>query len=230
MKLSAQRTSVNVEPYSAVRMSCDELKTRRDRRREAILDVARRVFSEEGYAAASMSAIAARLGGSKGTLYNYFKNKAELFQAYVGDYCAHHATYIFDVPLDGSDVQDVLTCLGERFLYLILSDDSTRFYRLVVAAAQHNPAIGLALYESGYKVGIRRLTDYLERARDDGQIVADDCRRAAEDFISLCHGLQVKRVLNVVGQPSDKEIRAEAARVASIFVRAYGASPARGHR
>ena len=42
----------------------------RDARREAILDVASDVFLEEGYANASMSTIAARLGGSKGTLYN----------------------------------------------------------------------------------------------------------------------------------------------------------------
>ena len=47
----------------------------RDQRREAILQVAREVFFEYGYSAASMSTIAARLGGSKGTLYNYFKNK-----------------------------------------------------------------------------------------------------------------------------------------------------------
>ena len=64
-------------------MSEPVLKDRRDQRREAILEVAREVFTEEGYAAASMSTIAARLGGSKGTLYNYFKSKEELFGAYV---------------------------------------------------------------------------------------------------------------------------------------------------
>ena len=53
----------------------------RDARRELILDVAQDVFLEEGFAAASMSTIAARLGGSKGTLYNYFRSKDELFAA-----------------------------------------------------------------------------------------------------------------------------------------------------
>jgi len=202
-------------------MSCGELKTRRDQRREAILDVAREVFSEEGYAAASMSTIAARLGGSKGTLYNYFRNKAELFQAYVRDYCDHHSEYIFGVPIEGIDLRDVLTSLGERFLRLILSDESTCFYRLVVAEAQNNPAIGQALYESGYKVGLQRIAEYLERARAAGEIETDDCRRAAEDFLSLCQGVQMKRVLNVIAPPSDTEIRAEAAHVAGTFVRAY---------
>lgn len=203
-------------------MSCSEPKTRRDRRREAILDVARAVFSEEGYAAASMSAIAARLGGSKGTLYNYFKNKAELFEAFVGDYCEHHAEYVFGVPLEGADIEEVLTGVGERFLHLILSNESTCFYRLVVAESQHNPAVGQALYGSGYKVAIQRLAEYLERARAQGLIAADDCKRAADDFLTLCQGMQWKRVLNVVGVLTDADIRAEAARVAGMFVRAYG--------
>ena len=34
-----------------------------------------------------MSTIAARLGGSKGTLYNYFKSKEELFEAYIRETC-----------------------------------------------------------------------------------------------------------------------------------------------
>ena len=208
-------------------MVYSELKTRRDRRREAILDVARCVFSEEGYAAASMSAIAARLGGSKGTLYNYFKNKAELFEAYIEDYCAHHAEYIFDVPLEGVDLRDVLTRVGERLLDLIQSDDATRFYSVVVAASQQNPAIGRTFFESGYWTGVLTLSDYLETVRAEGLIAAEDCRKAAEDFLNLCQGVQMKRALRVVPPLSKDEIRAEAAHMAATFIRAYGMATAR---
>ena len=41
---------------------------RSDARRRAIIDVASGVFVSRGYSAASMSEIAAKLGGSKGTL------------------------------------------------------------------------------------------------------------------------------------------------------------------
>ena len=51
------------------------------------MSVAREVFFEHGYSATSMSAIAARLGGSKGTLYNYFRSKEELFEAQLRDVC-----------------------------------------------------------------------------------------------------------------------------------------------
>jgi len=234
MKLSIEEASVNMEPYGSVKALSQEpspccgpkplgAKTRRDRRREAILDVAREVFSEEGYDAASMSTIAARLGGSKGTLYNYFRSKAELFEAYIEETCAQHAEDLFGVPLEGSDLRDVLTRVGERLLSLILSDETTRFFSLVVAAAQQSPATGQIFYDSGYRTGIRRLADYFEQARAEGTIVAEDCHRAAEDFLNLCHGIQIKRVLKVIPLPSAEEIHAEAVHMATIFLRAYGA-------
>ncbi|MBK6413847.1 MAG: helix-turn-helix transcriptional regulator [Sphingopyxis sp.] len=52
-----------------------------DARRNAILAAATDIFREVGYARASMAMISARLGGSKGTLYGYFKSKEELFGA-----------------------------------------------------------------------------------------------------------------------------------------------------
>ena len=60
-------------------MAVPAREARREDRRDAILNVAHACFVAEGYGATSMSTIAAQLGGSKGTLYNYFKSKDELF-------------------------------------------------------------------------------------------------------------------------------------------------------
>ncbi len=54
------------------------MKVKREARREAMLAVALDLFREVGFEAASMSQIAARVGGSKATLYNYFSSKEEL--------------------------------------------------------------------------------------------------------------------------------------------------------
>src|SRR5882757_6223376 len=82
-----------------VAMTATASPRRRDERRDHILDVARDAFLSTGYADTSMSAIAARLGGSKGTLYNYFKSKDELFNAYVERRCLWQDE-IFAAPLD----------------------------------------------------------------------------------------------------------------------------------
>jgi AcrR family transcriptional regulator len=196
-------------------------------RREAILSVAREVFSQEGYGAASMSHIAARLGGSKGTLYNYFRSKEELFEADIQDRCSSYAQSIFGPTPDSGDVREILTALADRILNLALSDESTAFYTLVVSEAQRAPAIGRAFYESGPRNCIERVAAVLDRARADGQIVTDDCTQAAQDFLSLIHGgLHFKRILNVIDRPSAKEMSTEAARMVDVFLRAYGSKAA----
>ena len=48
-------------------------------RRERILAAAEKVFQAHGYAAATMDAVAAEAGVAKGSIYNYFESKHDLF-------------------------------------------------------------------------------------------------------------------------------------------------------
>ncbi len=56
---------------------------RKDARPDEILAAALELFTRHGYAATRLADVAARAGVSKGTLYLYFPNKAELFKALV---------------------------------------------------------------------------------------------------------------------------------------------------
>src|SRR3954462_6262263 len=120
----------------------------RDARRELILDVAQGVFLEEGFANASMSTIAARLGGSKGTLYNYFKSKDELFEAYVQRRCVFNQQNIYGGPVEGA-VEDSLYRLGVSYISAVLSEESLKHFRVIIAEAQRTPEFGRAFYEAG---------------------------------------------------------------------------------
>ena len=53
----------------------------RDAKRAKILEAATARFAEVGYEAASMDGLAAAAGVSKGSLYDYFQNKEDLFYA-----------------------------------------------------------------------------------------------------------------------------------------------------
>jgi AcrR family transcriptional regulator len=204
-----------------------KLDARRDARRETILEVARQVFFEEGYAAASMSSIAARLGGSKGTLYNYFKSKEALFEAYIEYACGQWRAWIFDLPeadaIATADVEAVLADLGERFLGHLVTDSAIRLLQLVIAEAQRAPELSRTFYEAGPGGGIARLAAFLEAAKAAGQIDPPDCRMAAQQFLSLCRGhLYFRYSLNLIPRPSPAEIKAEVARAVTLFLGGYG--------
>ena len=56
---------------------------RKDSRPAELLDAATELFVERGFAATRLDDVAARAGVSKGTLYLYYKNKADLLKAVV---------------------------------------------------------------------------------------------------------------------------------------------------
>lgn len=205
------------------------LKTR-ERRRETdrradIIRIAHEAFLADGYAATSMSAIAARLGGSKGTLYNYFPSKEELFVAVIETRCEEIMSFIYEVELEGGDFAQALNRLGRRFLGFALGDEAIATYRLVTAESGRFPEIGRALYERGFQRGIARLAVYFERAIESGALRAGDMRQAAEHFFDLCNsGIHHRRLWNVSAAPAETEIAQHTATAVETFLAAYAAA------
>jgi AcrR family transcriptional regulator len=194
----------------------------RDERREAILKVAREVFFEQGYTAASMSTIAARLGGSKGTLYNYFKSKEELFEAQVRERCGAAADRISDVSAEGEPIE-VLSRLGEQYLEHLYSEETVQMFRILVAEAQRSPELARVFYEVGPARGQKGLEDYLEGARARGALDIPDCTLAAEQLLSLWKGrTHLQFLLNLIPPLTRAEIRLQIAQAVSAFMRLYG--------
>jgi len=192
-------------------------------RREAILDVATEIFLSEGYASASMSTIAAKLGGSKGTLYNYFKSKEELFAAYVQRSCIFHRGEIADLLLEDGDARTVLTAFAKGYLRAFTAEPALQNWRVISAESHKSPDIGRLFYESGPLAGARILAAYIEKAVARGALVVPDVMAAAHHFTSLIHGRMIKaRLLNYIPAPTDAEIAAEVEAAMFVFFAAYG--------
>ena len=193
-------------------------------RREVILDVATEIFLSEGYASASMSTIAAKLGGSKGTLYNYFKSKEDLFTAYVQRSCAFHRGEIADLLLEEGDARTLLTAFAKGYLRTFTSEQTLQNWRVISAESSKSPEIGRLFYESGPMAGARMLASYMQKAKDRGELTMPDVMVAAHQFTSLIHGRMIKaRLLNYIPVPTDAEIAAEVEAAIFVFFAAYGA-------
>jgi AcrR family transcriptional regulator len=194
----------------------------RDQRRELILDVAQEVFLEEGFANASMSMIAARLGGSKGTLYNYFKSKDELFNAYVERRCLWQDE-IFASPLGGETPEQTLRRIGRAYLTRVLTDFNLRNFRLIAAEAERSPEIGQIFYDAGPRRGSERVSELLTNMAGAGHLDLDDPHDAAHQFLGLVQNRYFKaRLCNAIPELTEKQIEDEAKLAANTFLRAFG--------
>ena len=196
---------------------------RRDERRDGILDVARDCFLADGYAATSMSAIAARLGGSKGTLYNYFKSKEELFEAVMQRQCGALAETLFDVDHDGDDMRERLQHFAGKFLTLLLTPESLGIHRVVVGETGRFPELGRMFYDMGPKVILTKIAGYLSDLMDQGVLRRADPFVAAQQFKDLTiSGVLQPRTWGVIeGDMTDAEIQGQVNNAVDTFLRAY---------
>jgi AcrR family transcriptional regulator len=194
---------------------------RRTDRRDAILDVAHECFVAEGYGATSMSTIAAQLGGSKGTLYNYFRSKDELFDAVIRRSCDRLQAELAAVPLSG-DLRAWLIALAEGLLNHILSPQALAIQRMVIGEGERFPELARLFYEAGPRRGIAQAAELLQSRMDQGALRRADPVVAAHQFKDLAlSGVHNLRLWNVIGDPTPAEIRQRARIAVDTFLRAY---------
>ena len=164
-------------------------------KRRQIVEGARRIFLAQGFDAASMNDIAKAAGVSKGTLYVYFQNKEQLFEAIVHEECQVHAERTFDLDPADPDVAGVLQRLGTAYIEFLCRPAKASALRTVIAIADRMPEIGKVFYETGPAVGIARLAAYLHAQCDAGVLAIDDVEIAAAQFLDACQATLFKPVL-----------------------------------
>ena len=193
----------------------------RDTRRKAILEIARDIFLSQGFAATSMSAVATRLGGSKGTLYNYFSSKEELFSAMVTEECEAEFLAMTEFePTEG--VEETLRRFGLRFLRYLLSETALGFHRLLSAEAARFPELGRMFYAAGPARTVERLSTYLRERMEAGELRPADPETAAAFLTGLLKSsLHHRRVWNVEAPMSEGSLSAHVAQAVEVFLHGF---------
>lgn len=194
----------------------------RDARRQAILDIARDSFLMDGFAATSMSAIAVKLGGSKGTLYNYFRSKEELFEAIMQQSCGGEAAALSAIG-EGGDLETVLRRLGERFVANITTAEAVGLYRLVAAESSRFPELGAVFWENGPRLSVLAVAAYLSEQMELGTLRRHDPERAASHLLAMFKAQLHQAVIwNVWPMPTEAQITEQADAAVQAFLRGYG--------
>ncbi len=199
-----------------------------DERRDHIIAVAAVAFADEGYGATSMSTIAARLGGSKATLYKYFPSKEGLFEAVMQQRCERVLAPLRDLRSSaGTDLESLLVEFGVHFLTKIYEPGALDVHRLIQSEGGRFPELAEAFFRAGPNNVLDELRATLERFAQGGQIGCDDLTLAAGQFLGMLRGDRHWRfTAGLLPAPDADEIAREVRHAARIFVAGLAPRPA----
>ena len=193
------------------------------RKRQQILDGARRLFLSKGFDASSMGDIAQEAGVSKGTLYVYFDSKERLFHDLVSLEKAAQYPAIFGLDPENHDVRAVLTRLGQQFARFITAPHVIMATRTVIAMGERMPEVSAEFYQQGPRQCAGRLAQYLEPQVKAGVLDIDDIYLAAAQFLDLTQStLKLPILFGSAERPTDERIEAVVKSAVDVFLAAYG--------
>jgi AcrR family transcriptional regulator len=192
------------------------------KKRCQIIEGARKVFMAQGFDATSMNEVARVAGVSKGTLYVYFQNKEQLFEAMVGQQCRQQGERIFALDAEDHDVEGVLTRVGQGLVEFLCRPDRAPSLRTVIAISERMPELGRQFYETGPAFGHAQLTTYLKAQVAAGVLSIEDCEIAAAQFMDSCAASLFKPILFNCGTTPTPERIAHVVKIAvRVFLAAY---------
>lgn len=200
------------------------MRVRTEARRAAILETAAQAFMELGYEGASMAQIAARVGGSKGTLYGYFPSKEDLFMGVIMHKVGDKVDAAFhDLPGRAHDApRAVLQRLGEGFINAVFAPEAIALKRLVDAQLTNNAA-GARFWALGPQQLVETVERYLAAATQTGRLTVPAPDIGARHLLALYEAEAGWR-----GPPgselgwSPAQTAAAVARAVTVFLAAYG--------
>ena len=154
-------------------MSEAESVARRGPKCAQVLEGARKVFMERGYEGASVDEIARAAGTSKATLYSYFPDKRQLFEAVMQTQCGRTGEVMCGADAD-EPVETTLRRMAASFATFLFSPGAQEMFRVCIAEAGRFPELGAAFHASGPARARAGLVAFFEAAGARGELVIDD--------------------------------------------------------
>jgi AcrR family transcriptional regulator len=192
--------------------------------RLAIVQAATSVFQELGYQAASMNRVAAKIGGSKGTLYNYFSSKEELFAEAMTLAVRPNAAQAFaELKKPGKrTLTEVLERFGVAYLRFYLAPEMLEITRLAISEGKDG-GLGALLYKEGVLDGWKQVVDFLEPRLNTDRLPKSGIWTVALQYRALLMSDLIERrlrgVISTIEEDTLKQVSADAA---ALIYHAYG--------
>ncbi len=197
-------------------------------KRQAILNAAADIFAEEGFAGASIDAIAARAGVSRQTIYNQLGDKDNLFKVVVSDITDRSSAGFFKVldtfPVTPKNLEAELAEFSANLLRKAICDPNGRWLRkLVETEGDRFPELFETWKEYGPGKKYPAIAARLAQLALGGYLDLDDPALAARQYMALL--ATDLKINQQTGRPMpESEIDQMAADATKTFIRAFGRS------
>lgn len=194
-----------------------------ERRREAIMDTAWRLFLEKGFDAVSVDEIVASSGGSKSTVYGFFGSKEGLFLEIVLSVTKKILSEMELPDISGHSTREALRRICYTAADQVLSEKAIEMYKLVVSESKRFPRIGRLFYDAGPDRMQQALADFIEKEADAGRLKVKNARMASEFLCGmLLMGGHLAMSVGCAEVPSKARIKALVDESVDVFMKAYG--------
>lgn len=193
-------------------------------KRAAILDVAKRLFSQHGFDGVSMDQIAADAGVSKLTVYSHFGDKDSLFSAAIRAKCEEQLpTTLFLAGLEG-DLRQQLTAIARAFFALAASEEAIGMQRMMMMPGTGDDHVRELFWQAGPQQVKDTFAEFLRARVARGELEVPDIARASSQFFCLIKGEMHMQMLcgMCAGTPSSSEVECHIEATVDLFLRAYG--------
>ncbi|MCD7034093.1 TetR/AcrR family transcriptional regulator [Metabacillus sp. GX 13764] len=176
----------------------EQLKQKRDERREQILAAALKVFARRGLIGTKMSMISEEAGISQGLMYRYFESKNELFTTLVQQAMNESVSGIQEVEkMSGTPLQKL------KFLTeMILEEDGQAYFMLIHHARTSDevPPETKKLFEDySMDAYIVLLEPLIKEGQRIGELAQDDYREMISNYFLVISGLMTLGIHNFEG-------------------------------
>lgn len=158
-------------------------------RTENLISVATQVFVRDGYGGSSIDKVASEAGVSTRTIYERFKNKADLLGAVITRLVDRDmATILSAEELDRMEPRRALTVIGQTLTGRASNPDCAALFRILAMEGQRFPELAAKMRDNGKARIDNAIAGYLRGQVRRGALRLADPDRAASLFLQMMCG------------------------------------------
>ncbi len=160
-------------------------------KRERILHAAIQTFSENGYSNATIKQIAKEAGVSFGTVFTYFENKNDLFQASVLEPLEEVKAVMLDVPEPSEEpVEQIKMLIKKHFHFFAEQTTYMRMIQYVIGQPERFQEQFLPLDQ--FTIELRdALRPLIVKAQEKGEIINLEPNDVSDTYLAFINGVSL---------------------------------------